>query len=138
MAYRRPPAFVRRVFNPIAIRLGLSGTEALEVRGHRSGAIRRTAVIPLEHEGALYLVSPRGGTEWVRNLRAAGGECRVGRHGRPREMSVEEVPVGERRGILSAYQAMAGWMVHSHFAALPDAADHPVFRLTSPERARPM
>ena len=34
----------------------------------------------LTHDGRRYLVAPRGETQWVRNLRAAGtGELRLGR-----------------------------------------------------------
>ena len=35
---------------------------------------------PLTYQGSRYLVAPRGHTQWVRNLRVAGGgELRVGR-----------------------------------------------------------
>jgi deazaflavin-dependent oxidoreductase (nitroreductase family) len=128
MPYFRPPFLVRRVFNPIAMRFGISGTEALAVRGRRSGEIRRVPVIPVEHAGARYLVSPRGETQWARNLRSAGeGELR-GKRGVERFRAIE-VPVAERPPIIAAYQAVAGRAVASFFTALPDAADHPVFRL---------
>ena len=49
------------------------------VRGRRSGQWRTTPVNPLDLDGRRYLVAPRGETEWVRNLRAAGtGELRLG------------------------------------------------------------
>ena len=128
MANRRPPAFVRKVFNPIAMRLGLSGTETLVVTGRSSGDERRVPVIPIEHEGARYLVSPRGETDWVRNLRAAGnGELRSRRGSE--DFRATEVPVADRPRILTAYQRVAGRAVKSHFDALPDPADHPVFRI---------
>ena len=37
MAYRKPPFFVRRIFNPIAMRFGIGGTEPLAVRARRTG-----------------------------------------------------------------------------------------------------
>src|SRR3989304_6022753 len=50
-----------------------SDTVTLEVKGRRTGAVRSTVVTSVEHEGVRYLVSPRGESEWVRNVRAAGG-----------------------------------------------------------------
>ena len=130
MAYRKPSWFTRKVFNPIAIKTGISGTKALEVRGRRSGRTQRVPVIPLDHEGARYLVAPRGETDWVKNLRAAGEGTMSGKGGTER-FRVTEVPVAERSPILVAYQRLAGKAVESHFKALPDPSDHPVFRLES-------
>ncbi|MCB0882803.1 MAG: nitroreductase family deazaflavin-dependent oxidoreductase [Thermoleophilia bacterium] len=129
MPYLRPPLFVRNVFNPIAMRFGLGGSEALEVTRRRSGGVQRVPVIPVTVEGVDYLVCPRGETQWVRNLRAAG-RCRVGRHGRERDYTAVEVPVAERGPISVAYKAKAGRAVKSLYERLPDDKDHPVFRLT--------
>jgi deazaflavin-dependent oxidoreductase (nitroreductase family) len=63
-------------------RLGISvwGSRVLAVRGRSSGQWRTTPVNLLVVDGVRYLVAPRGVTQWVRNLRAAGGgELRVGR-----------------------------------------------------------
>jgi deazaflavin-dependent oxidoreductase (nitroreductase family) len=63
-------------------RLGLSvrGSRVLHVRGRTSGEWRTVPVNPLDLDGQRYLVAPRGHTEWVRNIRAAGGgELRLGR-----------------------------------------------------------
>jgi deazaflavin-dependent oxidoreductase (nitroreductase family) len=62
-------------------RLGVSvwGSRVLAVRGRASGQWRTTPVNLLTVDGERYLVAPRGVTQWVRNLRAAGGgELRVG------------------------------------------------------------
>jgi deazaflavin-dependent oxidoreductase (nitroreductase family) len=73
------------VFNSMVARLtglGLSvwGSRLLAVRGRKSGEWRTVPVNLLVHDGARYLVAPRGHTQWVRNLRVAGGgELRVGR-----------------------------------------------------------
>ncbi len=132
MPYMRPPFFVRRIFNPIAMKLGLSGTQALAVRGRRSGAIHRVPVIPVDHDEALYLVSPRGETDWARNLRAAGeGELRSRKE--VRRFRAVELPAAERPPVISAYRAVAGRAVRSFFEALPDPGDHPVFRLEERE-----
>ena len=129
MPYARPPLFVRRVFNPIAMTFGLSGTQALAVRGRRTGTVHRVPVIPVEHEGARYLVSPRGETDWARNLRAAGeGELRLRRR-EPLRFRSTELPASERAPVIAAYRAVAGRAVKSFFEAMPDPADHPVFRI---------
>lgn len=64
-------------------RLGLSvwGSRVLYVRGRTSGEWRSTPVNLLTFDGERYLVAPRGTTQWVRNLRAAGGngELHLGR-----------------------------------------------------------
>jgi hypothetical protein len=74
MAYVRPPFFVRRVFNPLAMRFGIGGATTLVVPRRGSQKPQRIPVIPVEHDGARYLVSTRGESEWVRNLyrKAAG------------------------------------------------------------------
>ena len=43
-----------------------------------------------------------------------------------------EVPVGERQPVLDTYQRIQGKMVAGYFKDLPDAADHPTFRLEAP------
>ncbi len=131
MAYRKPPFFVRHVFNPIAMKFGIGGTTTLAVRGRSTGQTRRVPVLVLEHDGSRYLVSPRGETDWVRNLRAAG-EGELEGHGKTERFRSTEVPAPDCKAILTAYQAKAGRAVDSHFKALPDPADHPVFRIESP------
>lgn len=58
----------------VATRLGVSawGSRILEVKGRKSGEPCRNPVNPLDLDAARYLVAPRGHTQWVRNLRAAG------------------------------------------------------------------
>ena len=101
--YRAPGWFTRNVFNPAVAfltRRGVSilGSRVLAVKGRTSGVWRMTPVNLLDHEGRRYLVSPRGESQWVRNLRVAeAGELRVGTHAeafRGRELSDQEkVPV---------------------------------------------
>jgi hypothetical protein len=126
MAYLKPPLFVRKVFNPVAMRFGVGGAQALVVERRTSGGSQRVPVIPVEHEGARYLVCPRGETEWVKNLRAAGGVGELEPDGR---FTATEVPVGERGPILDHYREVAGAAVKGLFEKLPDPADHPVFRI---------
>src|SRR5260370_12062187 len=94
--YEKPDWLTKHVFNPLVsllTNLGVSvrGSRILVVRGRKSGQIRTTPVNPLEIGGKRYLVAPRGGTEWGRNLRAArGGGVRPGRP--PEPMWGEELP----------------------------------------------
>ena len=74
----------------------------LQVRGRRSGCLHDTVLVGAKHDGQLYLVSMLGdGSEWVRNVRAAGGEAFVKR-GQSRRVQLTEVPAGERGPILKA------------------------------------
>ena len=72
MAYLKPNWFERNIFKHLAMKSGLMGTNTLLVPGRSSGRPQRVPVIPVEHGGARYLVSTRGESNWVRNLRAAG------------------------------------------------------------------
>lgn len=48
----------------------------LQVRGRRSGRLHNTVLVVTEHQGQRYLVSMLGdGSDWVRNIRAAGGKA---------------------------------------------------------------
>ena len=132
MAYLKPPALTSKVFNPIAGKLGLSGSAEMVVAGRRTGEPRVVPVIPVELNGTLYAVSTRGESEWVRNLRAAGSCELRGRHHAGRYTAVE-LPVGDRAPVLAAYRAKAGGMVTGYFSSLPDDGDHPVFRLAPAE-----
>src|SRR3954452_17907505 len=63
--------------------ISLLGSRVLAVRGRKSGEVRTTVVNLFTYEGERYLLAPRGHTQWVRNLRAAGaGELRLGRRSR--------------------------------------------------------
>ena len=121
--------FMSRVVNPITLRLG---GPTLTVRGRRTGRPVRTPVPTLEVAGARYLVSGGGETHWVRNLRAAGqGELRRGRTREP--FRAVEVGGEEHDRVVAAYREHMGWRAREFFAALPDPADHPVFRVEPQE-----
>jgi deazaflavin-dependent oxidoreductase (nitroreductase family) len=147
--YRRPDWFTQHIFNPLvalSTRLGLSlfGSRVLAVRGRKSGEWRMTPVNPLTVGDARYLVAPRGNTQWVRNLRAAGGgELRAGR--KTEQFSAEEVAEADRVPLLREYLRKWKWEAGQFFdgrtAASSDAellaiaADHPVFRIHDATRS---
>jgi deazaflavin-dependent oxidoreductase (nitroreductase family) len=143
--YRPPRWFDRNVFNRLVAgltRIGVSfwGSRVLEVRGRKTGEPRRVPVNLLTHEGARYLVAPRGHTQWVRNLRSAGeGHLLLGR--RREHFAALELPDSEKEPILRAYLRRWKWEVGQFFGEVgPDspqselvriAPDHPVFRVES-------
>jgi deazaflavin-dependent oxidoreductase (nitroreductase family) len=128
MAYLKPPRFTSKVLNPVAGKLGLGGSTQLAVAGRRTGELRTVPVIPVDVDGALYVVSTRGEAEWVRNLRASG-TCELKGKSHSGPYAAAEVSLDERAPIVAAYRAKAGGMVKGYFSSLPDDADHPVFRL---------
>jgi deazaflavin-dependent oxidoreductase (nitroreductase family) len=128
-AYLRPGFFLRRVVNPVMMRFGFETT--LAVRGRTSGEWRTTPVTAVDHEGARYVVSPRGLTQWVRNLRAAG-ECELRRRGDVQRFRAVEVDGPEREAVIAIYREKVGKPAESQFKELPDPADHPTFRLEAP------
>ncbi len=125
MAYLKPTGIVAKLNSTFG---KLAGKPTLAVRGRKSGEWRTVPVNVLERDGTRYLVSPRGETEWVRNIRVAGGgEIRKRRA--TEAFTATEVPVAERSEIIAAYRARWDREVKKLFEQLPDAADHPVFRL---------
>jgi len=115
------------VVNPLTTWLG---GPTLTIAGRRSGRPIRTPVPPFGYQSDRYLVSGGGETDWVRNLRAAGqGELRRGRMQEP--VRAIEVHGDQHDRVVAAYRARMGWRARNFFAALPDPADHPVFRIES-------
>jgi hypothetical protein len=128
MAYLKPPLFTKRVFNPLAMKMGIGGSAELVVQRRKSGDEQRIPVIPVDVEGARYLVSTRGESDWVRNVRASGQAELRGRN-ETGTFRATELPVEQRAPIIAAYREKAGKTVETYFKQLPDDSDHPVFRL---------
>lgn len=82
--------------------VSLFGSRVLTVPGRTSGQPRSTPVNLMGLDGERYLVAPRGNTQWVRNVRAAGGHA-VLRRRRARRVLLEELPVEERAPVIAAY-----------------------------------
>lgn len=147
------PTWATNLFNRLPLGLasvGISvyGSRNLAVRGRKSGEWRIVPVNLLPREGVRYLVAPRGETQWVRNLRAAGGgELRLG--GRREPFRAVELGDAEKPPILRAYLHRWRFEVAAFFEGIgPDASDedlrriapgYPVFRIrpapTDPEAA---
>lgn len=106
----------------------------LEVAGAKSGLPRRFPLGMTTVDGRWYLASMLGECQWVRNVRAAGGDVLLNR-GRPRPVHLRELPVSERPPILAAFlDQVPGARPHiavprgQPVTAYADvAARHPVF-----------
>ena len=129
MAYLKPPWFTVKIFNRIAMATGFAGSETLTLTARGGAQQQRIPVISVDVDGIRYLVSTRGESQWVRNLRANPTVTLANRAGAA-SFSAAEIPLAGRPRILQAYRAKAGKAVDGYFAKLPDPADHPVFRLT--------
>jgi deazaflavin-dependent oxidoreductase (nitroreductase family) len=115
------------------------GSQVLAVRGRRSGEWRTVVLNPLDHEGARYLVAPRGHAEWVRNLRAAGGagELRLGK--RAKAFVADELADADKPEVLRAYLRRWKFEVGAFFEGVDETASdeillaiapgYPVFRM---------
>ena len=145
--YKRPGWITRNVFNKLVqglTRMGLSvlGSRVLEVKGRKSGLPRKVPVNLLVLDGTQYLVSPRGETEWVRNVRADAGRLSLLVGSKRQDLVGTELADAEKVPVLRAYLKRWKSEVGMFFEGVgPDSSDaemeavaprHPVFRLSPP------
>jgi deazaflavin-dependent oxidoreductase (nitroreductase family) len=140
-AYR--PSFPLRVANRMLRRVlargkGPAFMRLLTVTGRRSGQPRTTPVVPVERDGDVWVVSPFGDVDWVRNVRSTGrlelarGENRV-------LYDAHELGAHDAVPVLRTYLSMPSErFVRGHFDVTADSTDeaiaaeaprHPVFAL---------
>lgn len=145
MTVYHKPSGITKLFNGIfgffaGVGLTPKKNVMLEVKGRRSGQPRSVPVNWVEYQGQRYLVSPRGESEWVRNVRADGGRA-VLRHGKRESVRLEELPASGRAPIIQKYLRENAMSTKQHFGINPKsdiaeferiAALHPVFRITTP------
>lgn len=122
----RAMTIIRRLNRPIWLRTGLA--IVLEVPGRRSGRPRQVTLALWEIEGAWYLMSQYGETDWVRNLRAAGRGS-VRHKGRTENFGAIEVEGDERERVIARFISKSPKPFRRDFDQRPSAADHPTFRL---------
>jgi deazaflavin-dependent oxidoreductase (nitroreductase family) len=143
--YLAPGWSTRRLVNPliaslVKIGLPIKGAGLLSVRGRSTGEWRTVPVNPLTFDGELYLVAPRGNTQWARNLRAAG-TARLRRRGSVHEFAAVELDDSAKPPILRAYLRAWAFEVGAFFDGVgADATDaelsaiagkHPIFRVVT-------
>ncbi|WP_156754324.1 nitroreductase family deazaflavin-dependent oxidoreductase [Actinokineospora pegani] len=142
--YLKPGAFTRHGFNGLVgflVKRGVNvwGSRILSVRGRKSGEMRSTPVNLLVFEGESYLLSPRGHSQWVRNLRVVGeGELRVGK--RVQRFTAVELDDAVKPPLLRAYLKRWAFEVGAFFDGvshkssadelLAVAPKHPAFKIT--------
>ena len=103
--------------------ISIAGTRALRVRGRKTGKPRAVVINLLTVDGVDYLVSPRGNTQWARNVRAAG-VVEVGPRWRRQSARVSELEDAAKPELLRRYLARWYWQVKGYVAGLtPDSTD---------------
>jgi deazaflavin-dependent oxidoreductase (nitroreductase family) len=138
------PNRLARTLNGVWARLAAAGLaparlSTLEVRGRRSGRVASFPVVVADYAGERYLVAMLGeGSNWAKNVRAAGGQAvLIHRHREP--VSLREVDPEERAPILRRYLQLAPG-ARPHIPVDPDAEQedfaaiaprYPVFLLAS-------
>jgi deazaflavin-dependent oxidoreductase (nitroreductase family) len=133
VVYHKPDWFTRNVFNRLVAglhKLGISvqGSQTLAVRGRKSGEMRTNPVNPFVLDGKTYLFSPRGTTQWVRNVRAAGeGELRS-RH-KVHHFHAAEVPDSEKLPLIRLYMDKWSWEVKGFLGIDAKASDEEIERI---------
>lgn len=139
---------IARFLNAAQARLAAAGIGprrlvTVEVTGRRSGKTISFPAVVADYGDGRYLVSMLGeDTNWVRNVRAAGGHA-VLRHGGREPVVLQEVDINQRAPILRRYlQRAPGARAHipvdrrapiEAFGAI--AAQYPVFRITAAKEA---
>jgi deazaflavin-dependent oxidoreductase (nitroreductase family) len=129
MAYLKPPWFTQKIFNRIAMATGMSNTETLTVTKRGSKEPQNIPVVTVDVNHTKYLVSTRGESQWVKNVRA-NPDITITAKGHAAKYAAREVPEQDREAILVAYRKKAGKVVEGYFRKLPHESDHPVFALT--------
>lgn len=130
------PQRIDRLFNRVVAgltRLGVSvwGSRVLAVRGRSSGEWRTVPVNLLVVGDERYLVAPRGHTQWVRNLRAAGGgELRVGR--RTETFTAVELADADKPAVLRAYLERWAFEVGRFFEGVDASSSDEVLLAAAP------
>ena len=129
MAYLKPSAIETKIFNKLAMHSTLWDVHTLEVARRNAVDPQRVPVVPVEYDGSLFVVSARGESDGVKNVRAAR-IVRVGQKGHFQTYAATEVPAVERSGIVAAYRKKTGRDVKVFWKKLPADSDHPTFKLT--------
>jgi F420H(2)-dependent quinone reductase len=125
VAYLKPPWFTVKIFNRIAMATGIGHSETLTITKRGSGQTQQIPVVVPEVDGVKYLVSTRGESQWVKNVRA-NPEVALG----TTKYVATEIPVEQRAPIIAVYKPLAGRVVDGYWRELPNDTDHPIFALT--------
>lgn len=114
------------------------GMAVLAVKGRKTGRLNRVPLNPVDVGGSANLLSPRGTSQWVQNVRAAGGKANLylGRALQP--VTLTEVDDTEKLPIVREYVTKFYSAVGKIMNIPKDPSDdqlkavlanHPVFRI---------
>jgi deazaflavin-dependent oxidoreductase (nitroreductase family) len=142
----RPEQLFNRLFG-VLVRFGLAPryNYLVEVRGRKTGRVQSAPINVVEVGSRLFLVAPRGRTQWVRNAEAAG-EVVLTRGASRRRFRLRSVTGDEKLNILKAYLDRHRLAVQRYFtvragsdarAFAEIAGRYPVFELLAVEDAPP-
>ena len=140
-AFREPKA-LERLFNKafgaaVGWGLGPRGYYLLQVTGRKTGRVYSMPVIVLEIGSAMFLVAPRGRTQWARNVEAAP-DVTLARGALRRACRARAIPDAEKAPVLRAYLDRYRSVVQRYFPVAAGsplesfatiAARYPVFEL---------
>ena len=121
--------------------ISIAGTRMLRVLGRKTGKQRAVVINLLRIDGVDYLVSPRGNTQWARNVRAAG-EVELGPRWRRVRARAIELDDAAKPEVLRRYLAKWYFEVKGYVAGLTPTSSSeelqaaaptiPVFVLSAP------
>ena len=103
--------------------ISIAGTRALQVRGRKSGKPRSVVINLLTVDGVDYVVSPRGNTQWARNVerRASSRRARAGDADAPQSARLPTTPSPRS---CRRYLARWYWQVKDYVGGLtPESGD---------------
>jgi deazaflavin-dependent oxidoreductase (nitroreductase family) len=134
----RPEQLFNRLFG-VFVRFGLAPryNYLVEVRGRTTGRVYSAPINIVEVGGRMFLVAPRGRTQWVRNAEAAG-DVVLARGRRRQRFRIRPLSRDEKPPILKAYLDRYRLAVQRYFPvragsdahAFREVADrYPVFQL---------
>ena len=123
------------------VRLGIiPGAHLLSVPGRKSGNMRTTPIYVLRYEGERWLVAGYAGSDWVKNVRAAGWCMFIHDRTEERVGVIEVEDLGVRSRVLQEFVRRAPGAKRG-YSISPDAPleafariapEHPVFRAIPP------
>jgi deazaflavin-dependent oxidoreductase (nitroreductase family) len=111
--------------------ISIAGTRALRVRGRKTGKPRTVVINLLSIDGVDYLVSPRGNTQWARNVRAAG-DVEMGPRWRRQRVVATEVDDAAKPEVLKRYLERWYWQVKGYVAGLTPESTNEQFVAAAP------
>ncbi|MCV7195040.1 nitroreductase/quinone reductase family protein [Mycobacterium angelicum] len=112
--------------------ISIAGTRALRVRGRKSGKQRSVVINLLTVDGVDYVVSPRGNTQWARNVRAAG-VVELGPSWRKERAEIRELADDAKPEVLRRYLQRWYWQVKDYVVGLTPQSSDDELRAAAPQ-----